>query len=40
MMIGQTVLTVLVTVSLAACAVSPVVLLALFLRELKKESLW
>ncbi len=40
MIVSPVFLSILVGLSLLACAVSPVVLIVLFLRELKKESLW
>jgi len=40
MIISPTVLAILVTLSLAACALSPIILLVLFFRESKKDSLW
>ena len=40
MMISQGLLAALVSLALVACAVSPVVLLVLFVREWNKEDLW
>lgn len=40
MVVSEAFLSGLVTVALAACAVSPVVLIILFIRESRKENLW
>jgi len=40
MILPETALATLVTIALVACSISPIVLLILFFREWKKDTLW